>query len=50
MISDYVDFLRYYGGHFENGGYFQNGRHNIANIQYCPISQFDMWVDNDVLN
>jgi hypothetical protein len=19
MISDYVDFLRYYGGHFENG-------------------------------
>ena len=25
---------------------FQNGRHNIAKIQHCPISsQFDMWVD-----
>jgi hypothetical protein len=33
------------------GRNFQNGRHNIANIQHCPISsKFDMWVDNDVLN
>jgi hypothetical protein len=25
--------------------------HNTAKIQHCPISsQFDMWVDNDVLN
>jgi hypothetical protein len=33
------------------GLYFQNGHHNIAKIQHCPISsQFDMWVDNDVKN
>ena len=33
------------------GHYFQNGHHNIAKIQHCPISsQFDMWVDNDVPN
>ena len=31
--------------------HFQNGHHNTAKIQYCPISsKFDMWVDNDVLN
>jgi hypothetical protein len=31
--------------------HFQNGRHNTANIQHCPISsKFDMWVDNDVPN
>ena len=31
------------------GRHFQNGRHNTANIQHCPISsKFDMWVDNDV--
>jgi hypothetical protein len=30
---------------------FQNGHHNIAKNQHCPISsQFDMWVDNDVPN
>jgi hypothetical protein len=30
---------------------FQNGRHNTAKIQHCPISsKFDMWVDNDVPN
>jgi hypothetical protein len=40
MISDNVEFL-----------HFQNGHHNIAKIQHCPISsQFDMWVDNDVKN
>ena len=31
--------------------HFQNGRHNTAKIQHCPISsKFDMWVDNDVPN
>jgi hypothetical protein len=40
MISDNVEYLRYCGGHFENG-----------KIQHCPISsKFDMWVDNDVPN
>jgi hypothetical protein len=29
--------------------HFQNGRHNTAKIQHCPISsKFDMWVDYDV--
>jgi hypothetical protein len=29
----------------------QNGRHNTAKIQHCPISsKCDMWVDNDVPN
>jgi hypothetical protein len=33
------------------GRHFQNGRHNTANIQHCPISsKFYMWVDNDVPN
>jgi hypothetical protein len=33
-----------------NSGH-QNGHHNTAKIQHCPISsKFDMWVDNDVLN
>jgi hypothetical protein len=30
--------------------HFQNGRHNTTKIQHCPISKFDMWVDNDVPN
>jgi hypothetical protein len=31
--------------------HFQNGHHNTAKIQHCPISsKFDMWVDNDVPN
>jgi hypothetical protein len=31
------------------GRHFQNGHHNTAQIQHCPISsKFDMWVDNDV--
>jgi hypothetical protein len=35
----------------DNVHHFQNGHHNIAKIQHCPISsQFDMWVDNDVSN
>jgi hypothetical protein len=33
------------------GHHFQNGRHNTAKIQHCPISsKFDMWVDYDVPN
>jgi hypothetical protein len=33
------------------GHHFQNGHHNTAKIQHCPISsKFDMWVDNDVPN
>ena len=33
------------------GCHFQNGRHNTANIQHCPISsKFDMWVESDVPN
>ena len=36
---------------FFSGHHFQNGRHNTAKIQHCPISsKFDMWVDNDVPN
>jgi hypothetical protein len=28
--------------------HFQNGRHNAAKIQHCPLSsKFDMWVDYD---
>jgi hypothetical protein len=31
------------------GRHFQNGHHNTAKNQHCPISsKFDMWVDNDV--
>jgi hypothetical protein len=49
MISKNVEFLRYCGGHFDTCRRFQNGRHNTAKIQHCPISsKFDMWVDNDV--
>jgi hypothetical protein len=30
---------------------YENGRHNTAKIQHCPISTtFHMWVDYDVLN
>ena len=33
------------------GRHFQNGHHNTAKIQHCPISsKFDMWVDKDVPN
>jgi hypothetical protein len=33
------------------GRHFQNGRHNTAQIQHCPISTpFHMWVDYDVTN
>jgi hypothetical protein len=31
--------------------HLQNGGHNTAQIQHCPISsKFDMWIDNDVRN
>jgi hypothetical protein len=34
-----------------SGRHFQNGRHNTAQIQHCPISTtFQMWVDYDVPN
>jgi hypothetical protein len=33
------------------GRHFQNGRHNTAQIQHCPLSTpFHMWVDYDVPN
>ena len=33
------------------GRHFQNGHHNTAKIQHCPISsKFVMWVDKDVPN
>jgi hypothetical protein len=53
LKSDNVEFVRYCGGHFDSkisaGRHFQNGHHNTAKIQHCPISsKFDMWVDNDV--
>ena len=33
------------------GRHFQNGQHNTAQIQHCPISTpFHMWVDYDVPN
>jgi hypothetical protein len=33
------------------GRHFQNGHHNTAQIQHCPISTpFHKWVDYDVLN
>jgi hypothetical protein len=54
MISDKVEFLRYCGGHFENGDRYKFfnvgnqfgtsyqilmiGHHNTAQIQHCPIS------------
>ena len=32
-----------------SGRHFQNGRHNAAQIQHCPISTtFHMWVDYDI--
>jgi hypothetical protein len=61
MTSDNVEFLppifimmsRIDSWHwkFSTGRHFQNGHHNTAKIQHCPISsKFDMWVDNDVPN
>jgi hypothetical protein len=34
-----------------SGRHFQNGRHNAAQVQHCPISTtFHMWVNYDVPN
>ena len=44
---------RVYSRHWKisSGRHFQNGRHNTAQIQHCPISTtFHMWVDYDVPN
>jgi hypothetical protein len=41
LKSDNVEFARHCGGHFEKistGRHFQNGRHNTAQVQHCPIS------------
>jgi hypothetical protein len=51
-LSDFND-ISYVGRLWtiSTGRHFQNGRHNTANIQHCPIStSFDMWVDYDVPN
>jgi hypothetical protein len=44
---------RVYSRHWKisSGRHFQNGRHNTAQIQHCPISTtFHMWVGYDVPN
>jgi hypothetical protein len=47
MISGNVEFLP----PIFTGRHFQNGHHNTAQIQHCPISTpFHMWVDYDVPN
>ena len=34
-----------------SGRHFQNGHHNTAQIQHCPISTtFHLWVDYDIPN
>jgi hypothetical protein len=44
LKSENVAFVRYCGGHVENGDCFRS-------IQHCPISTtFHMWVDYDVQN
>jgi hypothetical protein len=44
-----VEFVRHWK--ISTDRHFQNGRHNTAKIQHCPISsKFDMWVDYDVPN
>jgi hypothetical protein len=52
LKSDNVEFVRYCGGwKISTDRHFQNGRHNTAKIQHCPISsKFDMWIDYDVPN
>jgi hypothetical protein len=49
FICGYIMMSRHWT--ISTGRHFQNGRHNIAKNQHCPISsEFDMWVDNDVPN
>jgi hypothetical protein len=55
MISDNFELLRYCNESrhwtISIGRHFQNGHHNIAKIQHCPIStSFHMWVDYYVPN
>jgi hypothetical protein len=53
MISENVEFLPpiFMPGKISTGRHFQNGCHNTAQIQHCPISTtFHMWVDYDVPN
>jgi hypothetical protein len=39
------------GPKISTGRHFQNGHHNTAQIQHCPISTtFHIWVDYDVPN
>jgi signal transduction histidine kinase len=51
MISDNVVMSWIDSWHWKisTGRHFQNGRHNTAKNQHCPISsKFEMWVHNDV--
>jgi hypothetical protein len=51
LKSNNVEFVRYCGSQISTGLHFQNGRHNNAQIQHCPISTtFHMGVDYDVPN
>jgi hypothetical protein len=46
----YFDVRNQFGTKISTGRHFQNGRHNTAQIQHCPISTtFHIWVDYDVL-
>ncbi len=53
MICGYIMMSQIDSRHWtiSTGRHFQNGHHNTAKIQHCPISsKFDMWVDYDVPN
>jgi hypothetical protein len=53
LIYGYIMMSRIDSRHWKisTDRHFQNGPHNTAQIQHCPISsKFDMWVDNDVQN
>jgi hypothetical protein len=49
LKSNNVEFVRYCGGHFENGDRSVAIFKMAAKIKHCSISSlFDMWVDYDV--
>ena len=53
LIFGYIMMSRIDFEHWKisTGRHFQNGHHNTAQIQHCPISTtFHMWVDYDVPN
>jgi hypothetical protein len=51
LKSNNVEFVRYYGRKISVSRHFQNGHHNTAQIQHCPISSTShMWVDYVVPN